>query len=112
MRNYLHIKVARRLTDRHSSQARLSGVETPQAQLLHFVVEPHLSPSGHRLEKIMGIYQLSSLIILIADIYAIVMILQSSAKDIEKLIWVLAVLLLPLIGLVIWFFAGPGKKPF
>jgi hypothetical protein len=55
---------------------------------------------------------IGGLIILIADIYAIVMILQSSAKSIEKLIWSLVVLLLPLIGLIIWFFAGPGKKPF
>ena len=55
---------------------------------------------------------IGGLIILIADIYAIVMILQSSAKSVEKLIWSLVVVLLPLIGLIIWFFAGPGKKPF
>ena len=53
-----------------------------------------------------------SLVILIVDIYAIVMILQSPAKGIEKLIWSLVVFILPLIGLVIWYFAGPGKKPF
>jgi hypothetical protein len=40
------------------------------------------------------------------------MILQSSAKSVEKLIWALVVLILPLIGLIIWYFAGPGKKPF
>jgi hypothetical protein len=55
---------------------------------------------------------IGGLIILIADIYAIVMILQSSAKSIEKLIWFLVVFLLPLIGLIVWYFAGPGKKPF
>ena len=55
---------------------------------------------------------IGSLIILIADIFAIVMILQSSAKGIEKLVWSLVVLLLPLIGLIFWYFAGPGKKPF
>ena len=55
---------------------------------------------------------IGGLIILIADIYAIVMILQSSAKGIEKLIWALVVFFLPLIGLIIWYFAGPGKKPF
>lgn len=60
----------------------------------------------------MELTRIGSLIILIADIYAIVMILQSSAKSIEKLIWSLAVLLLPLIGLIVWYFAGPGKKPF
>ena len=51
-------------------------------------------------------------IILIADIYAIVMILQSSVQRIEKLIWALVIFLLPLIGLVIWYVGGPGKKPF
>ena len=52
------------------------------------------------------------LIILIADIYAIVMILQSAARSIEKLVWFLVVFLLPVLGLLIWYFAGPGKKPF
>jgi hypothetical protein len=55
---------------------------------------------------------IGGLVILIADIYAIVMILQSSAKSIEKLVWSLVVFLLPLIGLIIWYFAGPGEKPF
>lgn len=55
---------------------------------------------------------IGGLIILIADIYAIVMILQSYAKTVEKLIWVLVIFFLPLIGLIIWYFAGPGKKPF
>ena len=55
---------------------------------------------------------IAGLIVLIAAIYAIVMIVQSSAKGIEKLIWALVVFFLPLIGVVIWYFAGPGKKPF
>jgi len=55
---------------------------------------------------------IGGLIILIADIYAIVMIVQSSAKSLEKLIWSLVVFFLPLIGLIIWYIAGPGKKPF
>ena len=55
---------------------------------------------------------IGGLIILIADIYAIVMILQSSAENIKKLVWSLVVFFLPLIGLIIWYFAGPGKKPF
>ncbi len=52
------------------------------------------------------------LVILIADIYAIVMIFQSSAKTGEKALWALVVFLLPLIGLIVWYLAGPGKKPF
>ena len=59
----------------------------------------------------MDLTGIGSLVILVLDIYAIVMILQSPAKGIEKLIWSLVVFFLPLIGLVIWYFAGPGKKP-
>jgi hypothetical protein len=64
------------------------------------------------MEETMEFTGIGGLIILIADIYALVMILQSSAKTVEKLIWALVVFFLPLIGLIIWYFAGPGKKPF
>ena len=60
----------------------------------------------------MDLTGIGGLIILIADIYAIVLILQSSAESIEKLVWSLVVFFLPLIGLIIWYLAGPGKKPF
>ncbi|MES9858469.1 MAG: PLD nuclease N-terminal domain-containing protein [Sedimenticola sp.] len=59
----------------------------------------------------MEVSGIGSLILLIADIYAILMILQSSSTTVQKLIWALVVFLLPLLGLIIWFFAGPGKKP-
>lgn len=57
-------------------------------------------------------YNIVGLLILIADIYAIVMIVQSSATDLEKVAWSVAILILPVIGLVVWFLAGPGHKPF
>jgi hypothetical protein len=50
------------------------------------------------------------LLILIADIYAIIKILQSRAQPELKIIWILVVLILPLIGVIVWFFAGPGAK--
>ena len=53
---------------------------------------------------------LIGLLILIADIYAIVKIAQSSADTAKKVIWILVVLILPIIGLIAWFFAGPGGK--
>jgi hypothetical protein len=40
------------------------------------------------------------------------MIVQSAARDIEKLLWVLLVLFLPVIGVIVWYLAGPGRKPF
>lgn len=47
------------------------------------------------------------LIVLVADIWAIVNIFQSSATTGMKVLWTVLVLLLPVIGFLIWFFAGP-----
>ena len=54
-----------------------------------------------------GYNGLWGLLILALDIWAIVNILQSSVSNEKKLIWILAVLLLPLLGLILWFFLGP-----
>ena len=43
-------------------------------------------------------------------IWALIGILQSAAPPIEKLIWVLVVLALPIIGFLIWYVIGPGSK--
>jgi hypothetical protein len=55
----------------------------------------------------LGYNGLWGILILIADIWAIINILQSSATNEQKLIWVVAVVLLPLLGLILWFFLGP-----
>ncbi len=47
------------------------------------------------------------LIILIADIWAIYSIIKSGAEMPMKIVWSLVVFLLPIIGLAIWYFAGP-----
>jgi hypothetical protein len=47
------------------------------------------------------------LIVLVADIWAIVNIFQSSATTGRKVLWTLLVVLLPVLGFIIWFFAGP-----
>jgi len=60
----------------------------------------------------MNLTGIGSLIVLILDVFAILMIMQSASKSIDKLVWVLVVLLLPLIGFIAWYLAGPGKKPF
>jgi cytochrome bd-type quinol oxidase subunit 1 len=66
----------------------------------------------HTWRVTMGLTGIGALLILIADVYAIVMIVQSAARDIEKLLWVLLVLILPVIGVIVWYVAGPGRKPF
>jgi hypothetical protein len=47
------------------------------------------------------------LLILIADVWAIVNIFQSPATTGAKVLWTVLVLVLPVLGLIIWFFAGP-----
>jgi hypothetical protein len=47
------------------------------------------------------------LLILIADIWAIVNIAQSRESAGKKTLWIVLVLVLPVIGFVIWYFAGP-----
>jgi len=50
------------------------------------------------------------LIILVADIFAIIKIAKCSESTIMKVVWIAIVLIFPLIGLIVWFFAGPGNK--
>ena len=55
-------------------------------------------------------YSLLGLIILVLDIIAIVSILKSSADTGTKLLWVVLVILLPVIGMCLYFLMGPGRK--
>jgi len=54
-----------------------------------------------------GYNGLLGLLILAGDVWAIINIFQSSASNEKKLLWTLVVLLLPLLGLILWFFLGP-----
>jgi succinate dehydrogenase/fumarate reductase cytochrome b subunit len=49
-------------------------------------------------------------LILIGDIWALINILQSSVANDKKLLWVVVVVLLPLLGLILWFFLGPRDR--
>ena len=50
---------------------------------------------------------LIGLLILIADVWAILNILGSGASLGAKLVWIIVILVLPLLGLIIWLLAGP-----
>jgi hypothetical protein len=52
-------------------------------------------------------YSLWSILVLIADIWAIVNVLQSAADTTKKVVWTLAIVILPVLGVVLWFFLGP-----
>lgn len=47
------------------------------------------------------------LLILIGDVWAILNIFQSSASTEKKLLWTVLVLVLPVLGLILWYFMGP-----
>ena len=50
------------------------------------------------------------LLILIADVWAIVNIAQSRVTTGVRVFWVVLVLVLPLVGFIIWLFAGPRAE--
>jgi hypothetical protein len=49
---------------------------------------------------------LLGLIILVADVWAILQILKSGQTSGSKLFWILVILLLPVIGLLAWLVMG------
>lgn len=53
---------------------------------------------------------LFSLLVLAADIYAIVKTLDSRTSTGRKVLWVLIILILPLLGFILWLLAGPRGK--
>lgn len=50
------------------------------------------------------------LLILIADIWAIVNTFQSPASTGKKVLWIVLILVLPVIGLILWLLAGPRSR--
>ena len=56
-------------------------------------------------------YGILGLIILIANIYAIYQIFTSGASGLAKIIWTVAILVLPVLGLIVWIIAGPRGAP-
>lgn len=53
---------------------------------------------------------LLGLLILAADIWAIVNVIQSGASTGSKVLWILVILVLPVLGLIIWLLAGPRGR--
>ncbi|MDX1442172.1 MAG: PLD nuclease N-terminal domain-containing protein [Gammaproteobacteria bacterium] len=46
-------------------------------------------------------------LVLVADIWAILNVVQSRGTNPNKLLWVLAILFLPVLGFFLWLFFGP-----
>ncbi|UCC15734.1 MAG: PLDc_N domain-containing protein [Gammaproteobacteria bacterium] len=50
------------------------------------------------------------LLVLVADIWAILNVVQSNASTGSKAIWIVVILVLPVAGFIIWFLAGPRSS--
>ncbi|WP_272001641.1 PLD nuclease N-terminal domain-containing protein [Roseovarius sp. ZX-A-9] len=55
-------------------------------------------------------YGLFGLLILIADLYAIYQVLTSGTSTAAKVVWTLAILVLPILGFIAWLLAGPRGR--
>ena len=54
-----------------------------------------------------GVHGLWGVLVLAADIWAIINIFQSSASNNRKLLWTLLVVLAPVLGVILWYLLGP-----
>ena len=50
---------------------------------------------------------IGGLLVLAADVWAIVNILQSGADTGGKVLWTVLVIVLPVLGFILWYFLGP-----
>lgn len=49
-------------------------------------------------------------LLLIADVYAILQIAQSAASNGRKALWIALVVVLPFLGLILWYVLGPKPR--
>jgi uncharacterized integral membrane protein len=47
------------------------------------------------------------IIVLLLDIWAIINVIGSRVSILAKVLWTLGIIILPVIGFIIWYFAGP-----
>ena len=57
----------------------------------------------------MGDFGILGLIHLALWVYAVMQIFKSSASTGEKVLWIVIVAVLPLLGIIAWYFMGPGS---
>ena len=50
------------------------------------------------------------LLVLILDVWAIIKTFESGASTTAKVVWIVVILLLPLLGVIAWYIAGPKRS--
>ena len=53
---------------------------------------------------------LFSVIIFALDVWAIAQIINTNVSTKSKILWILLIVILPVVGLIIWYFAGPKSN--
>ena len=57
----------------------------------------------------MGEFGILGLIHLALWVYAVIQIFNSSSSTGTKILWIVIVAVLPLVGIIVWYFMGPGS---
>lgn len=65
-----------------------------------------LGRKGEKMSLILG------LVILGLDVWAVMNVWGSGAMVLAKLLWTILILSLPVVGMLIWYFAGPKAREF
>ena len=52
---------------------------------------------------------LLGVIVFILDVYALYHVITSAATTGKKIIWCLGILIFPVLGFIVWYFAGPRR---
>jgi hypothetical protein len=55
-------------------------------------------------------FSIVGLLILVLDIIALVSLLKSGADTATKILWLLVIVLLPFLGMILYFLMGPGRR--
>jgi hypothetical protein len=55
-------------------------------------------------------FPILGLLVFILDIIAIVSVLKSGADATTKLLWFIVIVLLPFLGMILYFLIGPGRR--
>ncbi len=55
-------------------------------------------------------FSLVGLFILVLDVIALVSLLKSGADATTKILWLLLIVLLPVLGMILYFVMGPGRR--
>lgn len=68
------------------------------------------NPEPPKMIDSIGNLGILGIIHLVIVIWAVLHIVQSGATPLAKALWVVFVLVLPLLGVIVWFFFGPRSR--